>query len=112
MLPEKGELCKKSSTSIVAWKIGQIKLQAGTSLQDVPALLYPFPLHDIAPQFYVVLTGIHSLQPTLTGYLSSSVGCTKPRRHWRERLFNYPAIGLLLCDLYHFSLRLRAMLTK
>jgi hypothetical protein len=31
---------------------GQIKLQAGTSLQDVPALLYPFPQHDITPQFY------------------------------------------------------------
>ena len=52
MFSEKGELCKKSAASIVALKIGQIKLQAGTSLQDVPALLYPFPLHDFAPQFY------------------------------------------------------------
>ena len=52
MLPEKGELCKKSAASIVALKIGRIRLQAGTSLQDVPALLYPFPLHDITPQFY------------------------------------------------------------
>ena len=52
MFSEKGELCKKSAASIVALKIGQIKLQAGTSLQDVPALLYPFPLHDIIPQFY------------------------------------------------------------
>ena len=52
MLPEKGELCKKSAASIVALKIGRIRLQAGTSLQDVPALLYPFSLHDITPQFY------------------------------------------------------------
>ena len=62
--------------------------------------------------FTVVLTDIHSLQPTLTGFLSRLVGCIKFRRRSRERLFDYLAIGLLLCDLYHFSLRLRARLTK
>ena len=34
MFSEKGELCKKSAASIVALKIGQIKLQAGTSLPN------------------------------------------------------------------------------
>lgn len=41
--------------------------------------------------FTVVLTDIHSLQPTLTGFLSRLVGCIKPCGHGRERLFNYLA---------------------
>ena len=41
--------------------------------------------------FTVVSTDIHSLQPTLTGFLSRSVGCIKPCGHGRERLFNYLA---------------------
>lgn len=41
--------------------------------------------------FTVVLTDIHSLQPTLTGFLSRSVGCIKPCGHGRKRLFNYLA---------------------